>query len=98
MLSRQAELFIVLWWGVVCAHLVGFHWPSHICIYKVFVYLSSPANQIIQLCLKQKLEIPGVWKSAKRIYNSITKNFVLTIVYLSIYKWAVLIFLLAYLF
>ena len=29
-------------------------------IYKVLVYLSSPANQIVQLCVKRKLEILGV--------------------------------------
>ena len=31
-----------------------------VCIYKVLVYLSSPANQIIQFCVKWKLEILGV--------------------------------------
>ena len=30
------------------------------CIYKVLLYLSSPANQIVQLCVKRKLEILGV--------------------------------------
>ena len=29
-------------------------------IYKVFVYLSSPANQSVQLLVKHKLEIEGV--------------------------------------
>ena len=28
-----------------------------VCIYKVLVYQSSPANQIVQLCMKRKLEI-----------------------------------------
>ena len=31
-----------------------------VCIYKVLVYLSSSANQIVQLCVKRKLEILGV--------------------------------------
>ena len=31
-----------------------------VCIYKVLLYLSSPANQIVQLCVKWKLEILGV--------------------------------------
>ena len=63
-----------------------------VCIYKVLVYLSSPANQIIQLCVKRKLEILGVWKNTKRIHNSIMLNFGLTTIYLLIYKWAVLVF------
>ena len=29
-------------------------------IYKVLLYLSSPANQIVQLCVKRKLEILDV--------------------------------------
>ena len=31
-----------------------------VCIYKVLVYLSSPANQIVLHCVKRKLEILGV--------------------------------------
>ena len=31
-----------------------------VCIYKVLVYLSSPANQIVLLCVKRKLEILDV--------------------------------------
>ena len=31
-----------------------------VCIYKVLLYQSSPANQIVQLCVKQKLEILSV--------------------------------------
>ena len=31
-----------------------------VCTYKVLVYLSSPENQIVLLCVKQKLEILGV--------------------------------------
>ena len=38
-------------------------------IYKAFVYLSSPANRSIQLWVKHKLEIQGIWKNAKHIPN-----------------------------
>ena len=31
-----------------------------VCIYKVLLYLSFPANQIVLLCVKRKLEILGV--------------------------------------
>ena len=62
-----------------------------VCIYKVLVYLSSPANQIAQLCVKWKLEIPGVWMNTKCIHNSIMLNFGLTTIYLPIYKWVVLV-------
>ena len=65
-------------------------------IYKVLVYLSSPANQIVLLCVKRKLEILDVWKNTKRIHNFITLNFGLTTIYLPIYKWAVLVFPLAF--
>ena len=34
------------------------------------MYVSSQANQIVQLCVKQKLEILGVRKNTKRIHNS----------------------------
>ena len=57
-----------------------------VCIYKVLVYLSSPANQIVLLCVKRKLEILGVRKNTKHIHNSITLNFGLTTIYLPIYK------------
>ena len=67
-------------------------------IYKVLVYLSSPANQIVQLCVKRKLETLGVWKNTKSIHNFITLNFGLTTIYLSIYKWVVIVFPLAFLF
>ena len=66
------------------------------CIYKVLLYLSSPVNQIVQLCVKRKLEILGDWKNTKRIHNSITLNFGLTTIYLPIYKWAVSVFPLAF--
>ena len=67
-----------------------------VCIYKVLLYQSSPANQIVQLCVKRKLEILGVWKNTKRIHSSMTLNFGLTTIYLLIYKWAVLVIPLAF--
>ena len=44
-------------------------------VYKVFVYLSSPANRSAQLLVKRELEIQGVWRNTKRVPTSTTLNF-----------------------
>ena len=48
---------------------------KEVSIYKVFVYLSSPANQSAQLLVKRELEIQGVWRNTKRVPTSTTLNF-----------------------
>ena len=55
-------------------------------IYKVLVYLFSPANRSIQLLVKRKLEIEGVWKNTKRVPTSMMLKFGLATIYQSIYK------------
>ena len=57
-------------------------------VYKTlnFVNLSPPAKQNVQLWVKRELEIVGVLKITKRVPSSMTLNFGLSTVNLSIYK------------
>ena len=58
----------------------------------LFIYF-LPANRSVQLWVKHKLAIEGHGKNTKCMHASMVLNFELTIIHLSIYTLAVLVFL-----